>query len=359
MSPNGTSMSSQVLYPLLPMHAVSAQMARVGWNGTVMPRAAACAHVCGQLGLACMRAGGLTVDLASHPLHLPSGVQSPTGKPPPSPGGHAPPARSASERSLSAASTPGKGPGAPPAPLGGAGGSGNVAAAVAAAAAAGKGVPIKGDRGRFKVYEVRRSVDCRIDCLCLCCAWLLMSCSRAMLLLAMPEGCADWQQSGSDIAGGQCLAARRSAACRDNSEVLLHLPLLCLPAVLAPFCMQSNVMHGEVRKRLRLLCCATFRGRCRRRCRRSLRTAARSWRRTCAHLPAPRLARAARAAAPAAWTAPMQGPHTARRLHGRPPSPATSPRGRATRRGASRRAALPQPVHACCPPRLVHGRAEG
>ena len=94
------------------------------------------------------------MDLSSHPLQLPPGGQSPTGKPPPSPGGHAPPQRSASERSLSAASTPGKGPGAPP--LGGSGGSGNVAAAVAAAtgAAGGKGMPIKGDRGRFKVYEV-------------------------------------------------------------------------------------------------------------------------------------------------------------------------------------------------------------
>lgn len=80
-------------------------------------------------------------------MEVPSGLQSPTGKPPlASPGGHAPPARSSSERSLSAASTPGK------APLSGSGGS---LPAASAAALASKGVAIKGDRGRFKVYEVR------------------------------------------------------------------------------------------------------------------------------------------------------------------------------------------------------------
>lgn len=75
-------------------------------------------------------------------VELPSGLQSPTGKPPLASPGQ--PTRSSSERSLSAASTPGK------APLAGSGGSG----AATAAALAGKGVAIKGDRGRFKVYEV-------------------------------------------------------------------------------------------------------------------------------------------------------------------------------------------------------------
>ena len=95
------------------------------------------------------------MDVTSYPLQLPSGVQSPTGGKPPlaSPGGHAPPQRSGSERSLSGALTPGRG--APSGLLAGSGGSGSVAAA-AAVAASGKssGMQIKGDRGRFKVYEV-------------------------------------------------------------------------------------------------------------------------------------------------------------------------------------------------------------
>jgi len=80
---------------------------------------------------------------------VPSGVQSPTGRPPlASPGQAPPPQRSASERTLqpgSATSTPGKAP-AP-------------AAVPGPAAAASKGMPIKGDRGRFKVYEVQTSAD--------------------------------------------------------------------------------------------------------------------------------------------------------------------------------------------------------
>ncbi|BDA42758.1 probable serine/threonine-protein kinase OSR1 at N-terminal half [Coccomyxa sp. Obi] len=80
--------------------------------------------------------GGLSVE-------VPSGWQSPTGKPPLASPGHAPPVRTSSERSLSAASTPGK------APLAGSGGS----LPPANAAHPGKGVAIKGDRGRFKVYE--------------------------------------------------------------------------------------------------------------------------------------------------------------------------------------------------------------
>ncbi|KAK9909926.1 hypothetical protein WJX75_009604 [Coccomyxa subellipsoidea] len=76
-------------------------------------------------------------------VELPSGLQSPTGKPPLASPGHPVPTRTSSERSLSAASTPGK------APLAGSGGSG----AATAAALASKGVPMKGDRGRFKVYE--------------------------------------------------------------------------------------------------------------------------------------------------------------------------------------------------------------
>ena len=83
---------------------------------------------------------GLSVDVP--PGGQPSGVQSPTGRPPlASPGQAPPPQRSASDRLLqpgSAASTPGKAP----------------APAPGAALAAGKGMPIKGDRGRFKVYEV-------------------------------------------------------------------------------------------------------------------------------------------------------------------------------------------------------------
>ena len=79
------------------------------------------------------------------PTGAPSGVQSPTGRPPlASPGQAPPPQRSASERLLqpgSATSTPGKAPA--PAPVPG------------AAPGASKGMPIKGDRGRFKVYEVR------------------------------------------------------------------------------------------------------------------------------------------------------------------------------------------------------------
>ena len=84
---------------------------------------------------------GLSVEVPQP--GVPSGVQSPTGRPPlASPGQPAPPARSGSDRALqpgSATSTPGK-----------AGGP----AAAGAAAAASKGMPIKGDRGRFKVYEV-------------------------------------------------------------------------------------------------------------------------------------------------------------------------------------------------------------
>ena len=84
---------------------------------------------------------GLSVEVPQP--GVPSGVQSPTGRPPlASPGQPAPPARSGSDRALqpgSATSTPGKA-GAP--------------AAAGAAAAASKGMPIKGDRGRFKVYEV-------------------------------------------------------------------------------------------------------------------------------------------------------------------------------------------------------------
>ncbi|CAK0760674.1 hypothetical protein CVIRNUC_002790 [Coccomyxa viridis] len=83
---------------------------------------------------------GLSVEVPQ--LGVPSGVQSPTGRPPlASPGQPAPPARSGSDRALqpgSATSTPGKA-GAP--------------GAAGAAAAASKGMPIKGDRGRFKVYE--------------------------------------------------------------------------------------------------------------------------------------------------------------------------------------------------------------
>ena len=83
---------------------------------------------------------GLSVEVPQ--LGVPSGVQSPTGRPPlASPGQPAPPARSGSDRALqpgSATSTPGKA----------------VAPATGAAAAASKGMPIKGDRGRFKVYEV-------------------------------------------------------------------------------------------------------------------------------------------------------------------------------------------------------------
>ena len=81
---------------------------------------------------------------------VPSGVQSPTGRPPlASPGQPQPPQRSASERALqpgSATSTPGKAPGP--------------AAGAAGAAAGSKGLPIKGDRGRFKVYEVRSCSYC-------------------------------------------------------------------------------------------------------------------------------------------------------------------------------------------------------
>jgi NAD(P)H-hydrate repair Nnr-like enzyme with NAD(P)H-hydrate epimerase domain len=79
---------------------------------------------------------GLSID-------IPSGVQSPTGKPPLASPGHAPPIRASSDRNLSssAASTPNK-----PAALAGSGGSGNIAAATAKA--------IKSDCGRFKVYEV-------------------------------------------------------------------------------------------------------------------------------------------------------------------------------------------------------------
>lgn len=84
---------------------------------------------------------GLTVDIPQP--GVPSGVQSPTGRPPlASPGQQAPPQRSASDRALqpgSATSTPGKA--AAPAP--------------GAAPVTSKGMPIKGDRGRFKVYEVR------------------------------------------------------------------------------------------------------------------------------------------------------------------------------------------------------------
>ncbi len=83
----------------------------------------------------------------------PSGVQSPTGRPPlASPGQAPPPQRSASERLLqpgSATSTPGKAPA--PAPVPG------------AAPGASKGMPIKGDRGRFKVYEVRDPSLCFTD----------------------------------------------------------------------------------------------------------------------------------------------------------------------------------------------------
>lgn len=84
-------------------------------------------------------------------MDIPSGVQSPTGKPPlASPGGHAPPIRTGSERNLSsAASTPSK-----QAPLSTSGGSGNVTAAAKA---------IKSDRGRFKVYEVWVVIRCRGD----------------------------------------------------------------------------------------------------------------------------------------------------------------------------------------------------
>ncbi len=78
------------------------------------------------------------------PTGVPSGVQSPTGRPPlASPGQAPPPQRSASERLLqpgSATSTPGKAPASMPMP--------------SAAPAGSKGMPIKGDRGRFKVYEV-------------------------------------------------------------------------------------------------------------------------------------------------------------------------------------------------------------
>ncbi len=85
---------------------------------------------------------GLTVDIPQP--GVPSGVQSPTGRPPlASPGQPPPPQRSASERALqpgSATSTPGKAPGP--------------AAGAAGAAVGSKGMPIKGDRGRFKVYEV-------------------------------------------------------------------------------------------------------------------------------------------------------------------------------------------------------------
>ncbi len=80
-------------------------------------------------------------------MEVPSGWQSPTGKPPLASPGHAPPARTSSERSLSAASTPGK------VPLAGSGGS-------LPPANAAKGVAIKGDRGRFKVYEVRPVMRC-------------------------------------------------------------------------------------------------------------------------------------------------------------------------------------------------------
>lgn len=119
-------------------------------------------------GVPCVCAAAPAGELSSHALQLPGGLQSPPGgaKPPLASPGHAPPPqRSASERSLSGASTPGRGGGPAGAPLGGSGGSGNVAgiAAAAAAAAAGKaapsaGVSIKGDRGRFKVYEVRAPV---------------------------------------------------------------------------------------------------------------------------------------------------------------------------------------------------------
>ena len=91
---------------------------------------------------------GLTVDIPQP--GVPSGVQSPTGRPPlASPGQPPPPQRSASERALqpgSATSTPGKAPG----PTAGAAG----------AAVGSKGMPIKGDRGRFKVYEVRSCHQC-------------------------------------------------------------------------------------------------------------------------------------------------------------------------------------------------------
>ena len=87
-------------------------------------------------------------------VELPSGLQSPTGKPPLASPGHPVPTRTSSERSLSAASTPGK------APLAGSGGSG----AATAAALASKGVPMKGDRGRFKVYEVRHTLGCAAAC---------------------------------------------------------------------------------------------------------------------------------------------------------------------------------------------------
>ena len=94
---------------------------------------------CWVLRAPCLGAG-LSVEVPQP--GVPSGVQSPTGRPPlASPGQTAPPARSASDRALqpgSATSTPGKA-GAP---------------AAGAAAAASKGMPIKGDRGRFKVYEV-------------------------------------------------------------------------------------------------------------------------------------------------------------------------------------------------------------
>ncbi|CAL5219491.1 g1332 [Coccomyxa viridis] len=84
---------------------------------------------------------GLSVEIP--PTGVPSGVQSPTGRPPlASPGQAPPPQRSASERLLqpgSATSTPGKAPASMPMP--------------SAAPAGSKGMPIKGDRGRFKVYE--------------------------------------------------------------------------------------------------------------------------------------------------------------------------------------------------------------
>ena len=79
-------------------------------------------------------------------------MQSPTGRPPlASPGQAPPPQRSASERALqpgSASSTPGKAP--PPASM----------PVPGAAPAGSKGMPIKGDRGRFKVYEVGLPLKC-------------------------------------------------------------------------------------------------------------------------------------------------------------------------------------------------------
>ena len=118
-----------------------------------------------------LRAPGLGAGLSVEVPQpgVPSGVQSPTGRPPlASPGQPAPPTRSASDRTLqpgSATSTPSKA-GAP---------------AAGAAAAASKGMPIKGDRGRFKVYEVLLLLMPHAGQQLLC--WCLIHCKQGEVIL--------------------------------------------------------------------------------------------------------------------------------------------------------------------------------